>query len=296
MTSDLAFFQAAPIRYVDVGTKLAYRVFGSGPAILFVHGWPLNGATYRSMVRRLSRNFTCYVPDLPGAGNSPWDPRTRDMFSDFGTLMVRFVDALSLTRLAIIAHDSGGGIARFAAAQLGDRVTLLALTDTEVSGYTPPLILLYALMARVSWLKSVMRMLLQQRWFRMSPVGFGGLFAKPEYAEGEFSAACTGPFFARFEDSLRSLRAANMKTLEQLPELHRRITAPTLLVWGQEDRYFPVERARRMSAEFPNLRAFIALPGQALFVHDEEPALVLQHIEPALHELMSPSPAAQISA
>lgn len=298
MTSDLAFFQAAPIHYVDVGTKLAYRVFGSGPAIVLLHGWPFNGATYRSMVRRLSRNYTCYVPDLPGAGDSPWDPRTRDLFPDLGALVVRFVDALDLSRFALIAHDSGGGIARFAAAQLGDRVALLVLTDTEVVGYTPPLILLYLMMARVSWLQSVMLMLVRQRWFRVSPLGFGGLFAKADYGEGEFHQAVTLPFLTHFDDYLRALRTANMKTLDQqLPDIHRRISAPTLLVWGQADRHFPVERARAMSTQFRNLRAFVALPGQALMVHEEAPELVLQHIEPALNDLLSsPSPTVAISA
>jgi haloalkane dehalogenase len=98
---DLESFLAAPVEHVDVGTQLSYRRFGEGPPIVLVHGWPLCGATYRGLVRALRERFTCYVPDLPGAGESPWDPRTQETFSDFSRLLVRFVDAIGLSRFAI---------------------------------------------------------------------------------------------------------------------------------------------------------------------------------------------------
>ena len=42
--SDL--FRRPPERFLDVGTgEVAYRRVGSGPDVLFVHGWPVSGAT-----------------------------------------------------------------------------------------------------------------------------------------------------------------------------------------------------------------------------------------------------------
>src|SRR5262245_52293837 len=45
--SNLAAYLSAPVERVNIGTEIAYRRFGRGPAIVLIHGWPLNGATWR---------------------------------------------------------------------------------------------------------------------------------------------------------------------------------------------------------------------------------------------------------
>ena len=63
---------------IDVGpSKLAYTRTGRGPDLVFVHGWPLHGATFRHIVPALSDRFTCHVIDLPGTGASVWTADTR---------------------------------------------------------------------------------------------------------------------------------------------------------------------------------------------------------------------------
>ena len=42
-------FRTPPLRFLDVGgAEVAYRRVGSGPDVLFVHGWPVNSATFRT--------------------------------------------------------------------------------------------------------------------------------------------------------------------------------------------------------------------------------------------------------
>jgi pimeloyl-ACP methyl ester carboxylesterase len=176
MTTALEAFMAAPVERVNVGTELTYRRFGQGPAVVPVHGWPLNGATYRGLVRMLLQHFTCYVPDLPGSGATPWDPRTREAFADWGPLLAGFVEALGLDRVALVGHDSGGALARLAAAELGTRVALLALINTEVPGHVPLLIRAYTLALRVPGSRWLFGKLLGSRRFRRSRLGFGACF------------------------------------------------------------------------------------------------------------------------
>jgi pimeloyl-ACP methyl ester carboxylesterase len=264
---------------------LTYRRFGKGPAIVLIHGWPLNAATYRGLVPLLSDRFTCYVPDLPGSGQTPWDPRTRDVFVDWGKLVARFVDALGLERVAIVGHDSGGALARVAAAELGDRVALLALIDTEVPDHVPGLIRVYAQLLRLPGAAGLLGMLTRMRWFRRSALGFGRCFRDLAHLDGEFHQACVEPLMANPAAMVRTFNHFDVRIVEQLRGIHRRIKAPTVLIWGEHDRFFPAAQARAMAADFHDLRGFHLLPGQALFVQDEAPELVAAPLAPLLDKL-----------
>ena len=44
-------FRRPPDRFLDVGAgEVAYRRVGTGPDVLFVHGWPVSGATFRHLL------------------------------------------------------------------------------------------------------------------------------------------------------------------------------------------------------------------------------------------------------
>jgi pimeloyl-ACP methyl ester carboxylesterase len=52
-------FRREPDRFLDVGTgEVAYRRVGNGPDVLFVHGWPVSSATYRTLLPHLSEHVT----------------------------------------------------------------------------------------------------------------------------------------------------------------------------------------------------------------------------------------------
>jgi haloalkane dehalogenase len=286
MANELAAYRAAAVERIDLGTEITYRRFGQGPAVVLVHGWPLNGATYRGMLPILAKHFTCYVPDLPGSGQTPWDPRTHDAFFDWGKLLVRFVDALGLTRVALVGHDSGGALARVAAAELGERVALLALIDTEIPGYTPGLVKFYQFFARLPGSRAMTRALLRQRWYRRSWLGFRVCFRDLDHLDGEFAEASLSPLLADNRGAMQTLLHFDLRLLsERLPEVHRRISAPVVLIWGEDDRFFPAEKARAMLPQFRDVRGFHVLKGQKLFVQDEAPELVAAQLEPLLLDL-----------
>src|SRR4051812_35949295 len=148
MSIALDNFRAAPVQQIELsGTSLRYRVFGDGPAVLLLHGWPLSGVTYRHLIEALRPQYRCYVPDLPGAGATPWSSSMTETMHGYTELMRAFADQLQPDRLAIIGHDSGGGVARLLAAQLGPRVTALVLQNPEVPGHMPPMVRMLKLAA-----------------------------------------------------------------------------------------------------------------------------------------------------
>ena len=66
-----------------------------------------------------------------------------------------------------------------------------------------------------------------------------------------------------------------------LVEIHRRITVPVQLVWGEHDIFFPVEHAREMVGTFRDARLTVVRDA-GLFSHEERPAEVAAALLPVL--------------
>ena len=65
--------QASTVRHDSVevnGIRLHYRVAGSGPTVLLLHGFTGAGAWWNPLFEGLAKDYTTIVPDLPGHGSS----------------------------------------------------------------------------------------------------------------------------------------------------------------------------------------------------------------------------------
>jgi pimeloyl-ACP methyl ester carboxylesterase len=60
-----------PVTKLNVDGELAIEIAGSGPPLLFIHGYPLNRSLWEDQIREFSANYQVLVPDLPGFGESP---------------------------------------------------------------------------------------------------------------------------------------------------------------------------------------------------------------------------------
>ena len=137
-TRPLALSQAE-LRFIDLDhCRLAYRTVGVGPALLLIHGYPLSGMTFRHLVPRLAEHFTCFIPDLPGLGETKWTDKTDFGFASQAVTLRCFVDALGLQQYSIVAHDTGGTIARRLAIIDGNRLIRMVLIGTEIPGIGRP--------------------------------------------------------------------------------------------------------------------------------------------------------------
>lgn len=271
-------FFAAPQKSASTARgPVSYRVLGSGPAVLFIHGWPLSGDTYRDMAVELSDRYRCYVIDLPGAGASPGYGDWSDPLRAHTATVIELIDSLGLERVALVGHDSGGAIARWVAAELGDRATALVLSNTEITGHVVKIVKTYARLMRLPGSISLMRLLFRSKRFLRSGYGFGGCFADRSLITGDFRELFVAPLLAdraKFDHAIRLLTHVDFDELANLAPIHARITAPTRFVWGGRDPFFPIEGARAMAAEFANFDRLVEIADAKLFVHEEHAAQV----------------------
>ena len=255
-------------------TRVAYRVFGSGPPLVLIHGWPLHSFTYRKLLPHLQDHFTCYLLDLPGLGDSEWSDAADFSFPGQAATLGRVIDALGLEAYSVLAHDTGASIARHLALIDTQRLRKLAIINTEMPGHRPPWIPLYRHLMALPGAGGVLRALLRSDTYLRSSAGFGGCFVDLNLLEGDFKQHIIAPlmrFPRRTEGAIRYLRGIDWKLIDAFAAEHQHITIPVQFIWGREDPTFPEPLARRMSTQLPNCAGFESIAGTRLLPHEEKP-------------------------
>jgi pimeloyl-ACP methyl ester carboxylesterase len=277
-------FRREPDRFLDVGAgEVAHRVVGDGPDVLFVHGWPVSGATFRTLLPHLVDHVTCHLIDLPGTGSSRYTADTPLSVTDHIQAVRRVLDLLELDDVAVVGHDSGGMIARHAVAD-DPRLRALGLIDTEMSTGTTWKFKSFLAGRRVPGFGAALGWLAGRPRLRRSGLVLGDAFADSSLLDGEFDEFFLQPLHRSAEHrhaAMRILRTFDYQLVRELGALHRRIHAPVVLVWGEHDKFFPPELAEAMVPEFDDAR-FELVPGAGLFAHEERPAEVAGALLPTL--------------
>lgn len=282
----LALFQNAPQRYIPVGDggEVAYRRVGRGPDVLFVHGWPVSGATFRDLLPYLSPHVTCHLLDLVGAGQSRFiaGQTPIDLAHHIGAVR-RVVDVLGLDDFSVVGHDSGGLIARHA---LGpdDRVRSMVLCDTEQSAGLHWRFRQFLWMGYVPGFATLLAHIVNRPTLRRLPMFLGGCFHDDTHLRGPFSELFLEPLNTdrrRRWAAGQLVKTFDVRRVDELAALHAQMQMPVKLVWGEHDPFFPVAWAREMVDTFPRASLEI-VPEAKLYVHEERPREVARAILPTL--------------
>ena len=294
-----AALQTTPARLIDIGyARVSYRCAGSGPDLVFVHGWPLDSNTFRDIVPRLAHRFTCHLIDLPGAGASETSDPNALRLEVHPKSLRAVVDALGLTRYALLAHDSGGYAARVLAAE-DRRVSALVLGDTELPNQVAAVVRTLCLTAGLPGGRALLRQSMKSRTVRRSALAFGGCFRNLEHIDGEFHDLFVAPLLneeKRAFGVFELVRTLDGRLFDELPAIHARITAPTLLIWGSDDPIFPLASAREMVPQFAGGATLEVIPFGKAFVHEEEPEVFADHALAFLRaQLLSASASAGVA-
>jgi pimeloyl-ACP methyl ester carboxylesterase len=120
--------QAASVNGLDIHSTSA----GSGPTIVFVHGWTCDETSWREQVPAFDDDYRVITLDLPGHGKS--DSPADGVFS-----MRLFADAVEAVRaeagadkIVLVGHSMGGPVIRAYALAYPERVAGLVAADGQL--------------------------------------------------------------------------------------------------------------------------------------------------------------------
>ena len=114
------------------GRRAVYGEAGSGPTVLFLHGWGLDHKAYkRALARLVAIGVRVVAPALPGFGGSAALTEPDYTISSYGAWVARFLDAIGVSEPVLAAgHSFGGGVAIAVAHDHPDRVRGLVLINS----------------------------------------------------------------------------------------------------------------------------------------------------------------------
>ena len=260
-------YLGAPTDLVDIaGVRLHVRDSGpkTAPAVILLHGFGSSLHTWEPWAMALVPDLRVVRIDLPGSGLSQPDPKGDYSDARSSQILLALMDSLGLARASLVGNSIGGRIAWTFAANHPDRINRLVLVSPD--GFASPGFE-YGKTPEVPATVRLMRYTLPKPLLRMS--------LAPAYAA---PAVLTDALTTRYHDLMLApgTRHAMIARMEQtvlvnpVPLLGR-ITAPTLLVWGEQDGMIPFANSADYLEAIPGSTLF-SLPGVGHLPHEEAPS------------------------
>lgn len=255
------------------GHRRAFRMCGSGPALVLLHGIGDSSEAWAPLMPALAERHTVIAPDLLGHGASD-KPRADYSVAAYANGVRDLLDVLGIERATIVGHSLGGGVAAQTTYQYPHRVERLVLVATggvsrEV---TPFLRLLSAPYAELTLpLTQVpgarLVAMAAAEVVRRTPLGLG---RDADNLLRVFDGLPAGPARRSFTRTLRSVVDWRGQVVTMIDRSYLAEGMPTLLVWGDRDGVIPVAHGQIAHEAMPGswLEVF---RGAGHFPHHAEP-------------------------
>ena len=238
------------------GYKRAYRIAGSGPAILLIHGIGDNSTTWHGIQAKLAQRFTVIAPDLLGHGKSD-KPRADYSVAAYANGMRDLLSVLDIERVTIVGHSLGGGVAMQFAYQFPHLVERLILVSAGGVTKDVNVVFRWASLPMGSEALALLRLPLVLPAVQVAGKVLGA-------ALGTTGLGRDLPNVLRILDDLpeptasaaftRTLRAVvdwRGQIVTMLDRCYLTQSVPVQIIWGTDDVVVPVSHARMAHAAMP---------------------------------------------
>jgi pimeloyl-ACP methyl ester carboxylesterase len=255
------------------GHRVIYRIAGSGPPVVLIHGMVNSSRHWESVALRLADAYTVIAPDLIGHGDSA-TPRGDYSLGAHAASIRDLLTAIGIEGATIVGHSLGGGVAMQFFYQFPQRTERLVLVSSGGLGHEvspllrgaalPGATVLLALATKPRVLAALLNASEQLRQRGSGKDTYLRSIARalqPLERPGAREA---------FLQTLRSVIDVRGQRVSARDRLYLLSAMPTLIVWGARDNTIPLSHGRQTHEAVPGSR-FEILPRAAHFPNLEDP-------------------------
>ncbi len=255
------------------GHRAIYRVAGSGPTVVVIHGMINSSRHWEDVALRLSDRYRVIAPDLLGHGDSA-TPRGDYSLGAHAASIRDLLAVIGVERATIVGHSLGGGVAMQFFYQFPQRTERLVLISSGGLGQQVSPLLRGAVLPGAG---TALRLAADRRLVAALQ-GAGHNLRERGSSKGVYLEAVARAL-RPLQDS--GSRRAFLQTLRSVIDVHgQHVSArdrlyllgemPTLIVWGERDRTIPAVHGVEAEKAIPHCR-YETLPRAAHFPHLEDP-------------------------
>jgi 3-oxoadipate enol-lactonase len=251
------------------GQRISYTDHGgSGPAVLFSHGFLLDGSMFDAQVQALQGEFRCVTWDERGHGDTPASaPFT---YWDSADDALALLTHLGIEQATFAGMSQGGFIAMRAALTAPERVRALVLIDTQSGLEDPEAIPLYDAM--------------HEEWLANGP----GAVQEAVASIVVGSDIDASGWYAKWGALDRAQLTLPYRALVDRDDITDRlgeITQPALIIHGSADAAIPMWRAEQLRDGLPGFRELVVVDGAGHASNVSRPDVVNAAVAEFLHSL-----------
>ena len=245
-------------RFIDLGDRrVHYLDYGEGPPVLMLHGGGAGSAIWFKQIEVLSKTRRVIAPDHPVFGLSSQDAYKAPLLPYLLSYMIRLFDELGLSRVDVVGLSMGAQAALAMALEHPDRLGKLIVIDSAGLGRDFPLVFKLATVPFFGRLIVKPNRWGQDNYFKTMEVVDSDFAAASAYKQYAYDVTLSDGHGRAMRSSLAAITSFKGQKSIFTDEELASITAPTLAIWGAEDRVFPVEHGYRLAHLLPNVSLHI---------------------------------------
>lgn len=255
-------------KWVEVnGLNIHYQEVGEGPTIVLVHGIMSSLQTWDDWALELSKSYRVISLDVPGFGLTG-APESLDDFNEEYLLntFAKFIDMIDLENFSLAGNSLGGYIAAQYASNYSERVDNLILLDPVAYPQELPWVISFATAPVISSIGGVFQ-----------PPVLITMNVKQVYGDHQRIERRHMDRYVHMSQRsgakasyIRIMEILEERSSQEIPLPFAQIKAPTLLMWGEDDPWVPVELAQRWKEDIRDSQ-LVVYPGVGHMPMEEIP-------------------------
>lgn len=265
------------------GYRRAFRIAGSGPAILLIHGIGDNSTTWHAVQTALAQRFTVIAPDLLGHGRSD-KPRADYSVAAYANGMRDLLSVLDIDRVTVVGHSLGGGVAMqfgYQFPQLLDRLILVGAggvtkdVNAALRIASLPLGSEALALLRLPMVLPALQLVGRAAGTLFGSTGVGRDIPDMLRILADLPEPTASAAFAR---TLRAVVDWRGQVVTMLDRCYLTESVPVQLIWGASDSVIPVDHARLAHSAMPGSQLEI-FEGSGHFPFHDDPEHFVEVVE-----------------